>query len=233
MADNLDITQGTGTTIGADEISSVKYQRIKIIVGADGTNDGDVCTGNPMPISDAGGSVTVDGTVAVTNADLSTISGDTTSIDGKITACNTGAVVLAAGSAAIGKLAANSGVDIGDVDVTSLPAIVIAQNTGRVQGKVDNADTTTAREVIAAIASNYVYITSMIISVAVAGNYWLEDGDGTQITPKFYFPANGGLTWTAEGTTPYKTNTVNKAINIKGSIAGAVGVMLTGYQSTT
>ena len=46
---------------------------------------------------------------------LNTIAGDTTSIDGKITACNTGAVVLAAGSAAIGKLAANSGVNIGDV----------------------------------------------------------------------------------------------------------------------
>jgi hypothetical protein len=36
------------------------------------------------------------------------------------------AVVLGTGSAAFGKLAANSGVDIGDVDVTSLP-IVAAQ----------------------------------------------------------------------------------------------------------
>lgn len=34
------------------------------------------------------------------------------------------AVVLGAGSAAIGKLSANSGVDIGDVDVTSLPSTV-------------------------------------------------------------------------------------------------------------
>ena len=58
-----------------------------------------------------------------------TIAGDTTSIDGKITACNTGAVVLAAGSAAIGKLAANSGVDIGDVDVLSLPAKVNSDTT--------------------------------------------------------------------------------------------------------
>lgn len=32
-------------------------------------------------------------------------------------------IVLAAGTAAIGKLAANDGVDIGDVDVTSLPKI--------------------------------------------------------------------------------------------------------------
>jgi len=190
MADNVTITQGTGTTIGADEISSVKYQRVKVIVGADGTNDGDVCTGNPMPVSDAGGSITVDGTVAVTNAGITTIAGavagtemqvdvltmptvtvnahavtnagtfavqvdssslptgaataakqlpdghsvalsatdnavldaiaaSAASVDGKVTACNTGAVVLAAGSAAIGKLAANSGVDIGDVDVAS------------------------------------------------------------------------------------------------------------------
>ena len=61
-----------------------------------------------------------------------TIAGDTTSLDSKVTACNTEAVVLAAGTAeigklaagtaAIGKLAANSGVDIGDVDVTSISA---------------------------------------------------------------------------------------------------------------
>jgi hypothetical protein len=37
MADDLTITQGTGTTIAADEISSVKYQRIKLSLGADGT----------------------------------------------------------------------------------------------------------------------------------------------------------------------------------------------------
>lgn len=67
-----------------------------------------VSAAKPLPISDAGGALTVDGTVAVTNADLSTIAGDTTSIDGKITACNTGAVVLAAGSAEIGKLAAGT-----------------------------------------------------------------------------------------------------------------------------
>ena len=41
---------------------------------------------------------------------------------------------LAAGTAAIGKLAANSGVDIGDVDVTSLPALPAGSNT---IGKVD------------------------------------------------------------------------------------------------
>lgn len=82
------------------------------------------------------------------DADTSTIAGDTTSIDGKITACNTGAVVvssgtltavtaisnaLPAGTNAIGKLAANSGVDIGDVDVTSVVPGTAAANLGKAE----------------------------------------------------------------------------------------------------
>jgi hypothetical protein len=214
MADNFTTKDAADATItgAADEIGGVKFPRVKLIIGADGANDGDVASGNPLPVT---------GTVAVGSA-------------------------LPAGTNAIGKLSANSGVDIGDVDVTSIAAgdnnignvdIVTlpyeVPHTNRVQGKVDNADTTTAREVLAAIASNYVYITSFVISVAVAGNYWLEDGDAAQITPKFYLAANGGVSWTAMGQTPYKTTTVNKAINVKGSVSGAVGVMLTGYKSTT
>lgn len=61
---------------------------------------------------------------------LGTVHGHVDSIDGKITACNTGSVTigaaLPAGSNAIGKLAANSGVDIGDVDVLSLPNVAQA-----------------------------------------------------------------------------------------------------------
>lgn len=51
MADNVDITAGTGTTVGADEISAVKYQRVKLIHGADGVNDGDVSKANPLPVT--------------------------------------------------------------------------------------------------------------------------------------------------------------------------------------
>ena len=64
---------------------------------------------------------------------LNTIAGDTTSIDGKITACDTGSVVLAAGTVAIGKLAANDGVDIGDVDVTSIIPGTGATNLGKAE----------------------------------------------------------------------------------------------------
>jgi len=83
------------------------------------------------------------------DGDTSTIAGDTTSVDGKITACNTGAVVLAAGSAAIGKLAANDGVDIGDVDVASVVTGVAATNLGKaIQSQQGTTDTGVAALVV-------------------------------------------------------------------------------------
>lgn len=50
MTDNLTVTPGVGADVAADDISSVKYQRIKLIHGADGVNDGDVADDNGLPI---------------------------------------------------------------------------------------------------------------------------------------------------------------------------------------
>lgn len=50
MADNTIINPGSGgDTIATDDISSVKYPRVKIVLGADGVNDGDVASGNRFP----------------------------------------------------------------------------------------------------------------------------------------------------------------------------------------
>src|SRR5688572_8943440 len=49
MADNL-TTGDTGSVVAFDDISSVFYARQKLIHGADGTNDGDVSTANPLPV---------------------------------------------------------------------------------------------------------------------------------------------------------------------------------------
>ena len=51
MADNVGYTPGSGATIAADDISGVLYQRIKPVVGEDGTAI-DVSSTNPMPVSD-------------------------------------------------------------------------------------------------------------------------------------------------------------------------------------
>jgi len=51
MADNIQLNQGIGgDVLAADDIGGAKYQRIKLVHGADGTNAGDVDIGNPLPI---------------------------------------------------------------------------------------------------------------------------------------------------------------------------------------
>ncbi len=64
MADNVTLNSGSGgDTMAADDISGVKYPRVKLCVGVDGVAN-DVADANPVPVSDAGGSLTVDGSVS-------------------------------------------------------------------------------------------------------------------------------------------------------------------------
>jgi hypothetical protein len=51
MADNVGYTPGAGATVSADEILGILFQRIKLTLGADGVNDGDVSSSNPMPVA--------------------------------------------------------------------------------------------------------------------------------------------------------------------------------------
>jgi hypothetical protein len=163
MADNVTLNLMTGgSVVAADDISSVFFQRIKLVHGADGVNDGDVSTSNGLPVSLLAGSaaigklaansgvdigdvdvmsiaagdnnignvdiVTVPADPFGANADAAVAAGATGSIQAKLRRATQGLedlkslIVLAAGANAIGKLAANSGVDIGDVDVTSIAA---------------------------------------------------------------------------------------------------------------
>ena len=48
MADNVTLP-GTGEIVAADDIGAAKFQRVKVTLGADGANDGDVSATNPMP----------------------------------------------------------------------------------------------------------------------------------------------------------------------------------------
>lgn len=146
MADNFAYTPGTGETGGADDIDGVKYPRVKLIHGADGTNDGDVSSANPLPVDATGAGdvpITLDGEAVTANlgatdnavlddiaSKLGTIDADTSTVAAAVSTEMQVDVVgsLPAGTNAIGKLAANSGVDIGDVDVKSLPALPAGTN---------------------------------------------------------------------------------------------------------
>ena len=55
MADNTTLNTGTGgDVVATDDIAGVKYQRVKLILGADGVNDGDVSSTNRLPIANIG-----------------------------------------------------------------------------------------------------------------------------------------------------------------------------------
>lgn len=51
MADNFNFSQGTGTAGAADDIDGVLYPRVKLVIGANNTNDGDVASANPLPVT--------------------------------------------------------------------------------------------------------------------------------------------------------------------------------------
>jgi hypothetical protein len=277
MSDNVTVTAGTGTTIHADKythstLGSGKTQLVKLV---DGTLDQSTAVAagggveanalrvtiasdstGVVSIDDNGGSITVDGTfyqatqpvsgtVAVTNAGI-------TSIDGKITACNTGAVVLAAGSAAIGKLAANSGVDIGDVDITSIAAG--DNNIGNVDIASIAAGTNligaVKRDVINYTAVRYYYtysgavtdgivwspasgkkwvITDLIINTSAAATVTLEEDKsaGDAVVMKFELAANGGVSTNFQ--TPLMS-TEDDADLIVTTSAGNIYITVSGYE---
>ncbi len=153
MADNTVLNPGSGgDTIATDDISGVKFQRVKITTGADGTAN-DVTNANPVPVSDAGGtlsiddggsSITVDGTVGIglPTYDFDTGAGtDTQPAIGLIRRENGGAVAVGSSSPLPTSLAASSTdgaagsgngvVIVAGVDGSNVQAI-ITDSSGRV-----------------------------------------------------------------------------------------------------
>lgn len=51
MADDVLVTAGAGTAIATDDIGGRHFQRVKLVFGADGVNEGDAASGNPFPIT--------------------------------------------------------------------------------------------------------------------------------------------------------------------------------------
>jgi len=168
MADNIAVTEGSGKDVATDDVGGKQYQRIKLDLGTDGAaapalaGAGAVATGvqritlasdDPAVVDLAAievllGTMDADTGAIKTAVELidNAISGTEMQVDivaalpagtnaiGKLAAnsgVDIGDVTLTAGTAAIGKLAVNSGVDIGDVDVTSVIPGVTATSLGK------------------------------------------------------------------------------------------------------
>lgn len=112
MADNTTLNPGTGgDVVGSDDIGGVKYQRIKLIHGQDGQNNGDVSPANPLPV-DIDGAMTEFGDVAVaqrTNQAEAAFAASGT-ISTILTVANTGSGLSDWGSTTVGMATFSTGV---------------------------------------------------------------------------------------------------------------------------
>ena len=59
MADNVAITAGSGTSIAADDVSSVYYQKIKLDIGGDGVSLPVSSTANAIPVKALDNAITI------------------------------------------------------------------------------------------------------------------------------------------------------------------------------
>lgn len=128
MADDVVLNPGAGgDTIAADDVGGVKYQVVKLAVGADGAASL-VANANPIPVSDAGGALTVDngGTFAVQAAQSGTW--NVTNVSGTVS-LPTGAAT-AAKQPALGTAGTASADVISVQGIASMTALQVADNGG-------------------------------------------------------------------------------------------------------
>ena len=139
---------GTAASVnnGASDATTLRVTIASDTTGVLSVDD----NGSTLSIDDGGGSITIDGTVdlgSTATTHLSEIEGAVETIEGAVSGSEMQVDIVAslpAGSAAIGKLAANSGVDIGDVDVTSTVQPVGFSSVGH----GSNTDVGTSAEVL-------------------------------------------------------------------------------------
>lgn len=160
MADNVTANSGTGgATFAADDILGVHYPRTKLVIGADGSNDGDVSSANPLPVT---------GTVAVTNGGLTELAGAinaSAQVDVNIAA--SGATVPIS-HAALTELAAAINSDRLDVTLASVPSHAVT-NAGTFATQVDGAALTALQKIDDPVLVDDAGFTPATSSVMMAG----------------------------------------------------------------
>lgn len=167
MADNVNITPGSGDVVAADDIAGAKHQRVKLTLGADGVNDGDVSSSNPIPAS-VSGTVTANagtGTFAVSAASLPLPSGAAT--ETTLSSINTKTPAL------------------GQTTMTGSTPVVIASNQSAVpiSGTVAVSSLPSGTTILGGY--NYtsgVFLITAAADAATGGKNWLINPVGSGVT---------------------------------------------------
>lgn len=157
-------------------------------------------------------------------------------------------VALPAGTNAIGKLSANSGVDIGDVDITSLPATPAGTNLiGRVSSSPETstiyngttaltpkfafanvAASQTDSNIVTAVASKKIRVVAVLVSSALTSTVIFNSkpaGAGTAISATIT-PATGTSTVLPYNPVGYFETTSGEGLTVTTGAGGASGIQV-------
>ena len=213
MANNVAITPGSGDIVAAEEISSAKYQLVKLV---DSTSTSTTRTGvaaNPLQVSlantganatpvvvdlGANNDVTVtSGTITIvsTVTTVSTVTGGGIAHDSADSGnpIKVGAKAIAALSGATLVSAADRADNQADLD----GALIVRNNFALgdlVNGNASNTDGSSTQVLAAGAAGVKHYITDVTITNTSASNIYVELKDNTTVKWTFPVPANGGVT---------------------------------------
>lgn len=190
-------------------------------------------TWDEVGINDSGNSITVD--YATTGSGTAT-----GALRVELPTNGTGTVGLNAGTNAIGKLAANSGVDIGDVTLTAGTAAVgtllppdvdVTAHTNYAKKYYTNSGAVTDGIIWSPAAGKRWHILSLTINVSAAATVTLEDdkSGGDEAVMKFEFAANSGITIPFSEKYPFASGEDAADLIITTS-AGNVYVTCVGYE---
>lgn len=253
MADNLLVNTGTGVSIAADLIGTDLHQRVKIVIGNDGTNGGDVSATNPIPMI---GTITT-GTVNVVNVlsatgvlvtSVAALTTGTVNVVNVLSAANVTIASVTTGTMNVVNVLSAANVTVASVatgtmnviNVLSATGVLLAATTANVGAFVGTAhgsrwnayavNTTSGASVIVKTSgASTLYVTSLLVSVDHACRVDLFSAATTQLS--VYLASNGGLVLPISPEAPLVLNS-NQSLTFTPSVSGSSMCYAGGYTVT-
>lgn len=169
MADNVTLNSGSGgATLSTDDIAGVQVQRVKVQYGVDGSAT-DVSDSNPMPVDDAGGSLTID------NATLSVTGGGVEASALRVTLASDSTGVLSVDDNGASITVDNAALSVtgGGVEASALRVTIASDSTGVLSiddggGSITVDGTVTANATLAAETTKVIGTVNIAAAQTIA-----------------------------------------------------------------